>query len=625
MDFTSLQTAALLIAVSLVGALVPLHRRWSDRGLHLFVAVSAGIFLGTVFLHLLPHLAGAEGTAGVGRVSAPSMAPWIAALAGLLFLFALEKVWLPSLAGSSAPDPHRSLWRVTWVGLALHSVAEGVALAAVLEQPAARTQLLFSILVHKATESFSLATVMRLANVGGGKAALFLIAFAGLGPLGLLLGGALQTHAGDAAAHAGSIDGILTGFACGTFLYVAACDLLPEVFHGVERPGLKLAAVVTGILATAVTLPRLAWARDFAVDVGQESWAVLLDISPFLLVGFAIAGVLHQFIKAEWLTRHVAKENLRSVTLASLLGAPLPLCSCSVVPVAVSMRRAGASKGATSAFLIATPETGVDSITVSWALLGPFLTVARFVGAIVSAIFTGAAVSWFVRRGYDRAGPGERPAGDTAAIHVHAEAAPRAARPPPRWWTRVLRYAFVEMMDDLAGSLVVGILISGIIAAAIPPSVFENPLARGFPGMLVMLAIGIPTYVCAAASTPIAATLMMKGMSPGAAFVFLLASPATNLGSLVMLTKHLGKRVVIAQVVALSIVTLALGWLVDLVYVRMDVAPAVALGPAGEHAPAWFELASAGVLLALIALAFVRTGGTRSLLDRLRGVPQPTA
>jgi zinc transporter ZupT len=240
---TPFQTAASLFAVSLGGALLPLHRRWSERGLHAFVAVAAGVFLGTVFLHLLPHLASSHPEV---TSSARALAPWAAALTGLLLLFAVERVWLPSSAGPTEADPHRALWLATWVGLGMHSLAEGIALPAILEDPAVRTQLLLSIFLHKATEAFSLATVMRLARLGGAKSALLLAAFAVISPLGILLGGELSQAFGG-------LDRILTGFACGTFLYVAACDLLPEVFHDGDRRIGKLVAVGVGVLATAVT------------------------------------------------------------------------------------------------------------------------------------------------------------------------------------------------------------------------------------------------------------------------------------------------------------------------------------------------------------------------------------
>lgn len=643
-----LQIALVLFLASVAGSLLPLYRRWSDRGLHVFVAVAAGIFLGTIFLHLLPHLAGADlGGEHAGHAHAEGsgehgggIMPWAAALAGLLLLFALEKVWLPkwrrAASLGSAVDPHTGLWAATYAGLSLHAITAGVSLSAILADPTARTQLLVSVLLHKATETFSLATVMRLANLGTRRMVALLLLFAAIEPAGLLVGSRLAGIAPD-------VDRAILGLACGTFLYVAICDLLPEVFHGADRPAVKLVAVIAGIASTAITLPRLASTLEFARAALAESLRVFVEFAPFLIVGFLVAGVLNQVLRIERFTRFVRGDDLKSVGIAALAGAPLPLCSCSVVPVAVALRRAGASKGATSSFLIATPETGVDSLTVTWALLDPVMTIARPIGAILSAIFTGSIVNVVVRRGWDREperaplppapaascchaeSASTPPEGDAAHAHEHdADHGGHAHAPQARgsWLSRVLRYAFVDMLDDLSGSLIAGTLISGIIGVLVPASIFESPIAHGIPGMLMMLAIGIPMYVCAAASTPIAATLILKGMDPGAAFVFLLASPATNLGSLFVLGRELGARVVLVHVAALALVTLALGFAIGFVYEALSLAPRATLGAVHDHAP-WLGIASAVLLGAFMLVSLVRTRGASEVLGRLRSVGRP--
>lgn len=655
MEPSATQIALILFLVSCAGALLPLYGRWSDRALHVLVALAAGIFLGTIFLHLLPHLAGVDvdGAHAAHEHASTGLLPWAAALAGLLLLFALEKVWLPTwsrIVSSSAgvSDPHTGLWAATYVGLSLHALTAGVSLTPILADPTARTQLLVSVLIHKATESFSLATVMRLGNLSTTRMVLLLSLFAAIEPAGLLFGSGL-------IGIAPGIDSAIMGLACGTFLYVAVCDLLPEVFHGNERPFLKLLSVVVGIGATALTLPRLESVLQFVKDVARESLNVFVEFAPFLMLGFLIAGVLSQLVRLGRLTRFLRGDDLKSVALASLIGAPLPLCSCAVVPVAVSMRRAGASKGATSAFLIATPETGVDSVTVTWALLDPVMTIARPIGAIVSAIFTGSAVNLFVRRGWDR----ERAPAETAraahacchtaepesntptvAHHAHVHDAPahvhRAhgheehaqAPEPPRapskgpWFVRVLRYAFVEMLDDLSASLLVGTLLSGLIAVLVPSSIFTNPALHGFGGMLLMLAIGIPVYVCAAASTPIAAMLILKGLNPGAAFVFLLASPATNLASILVIGRELGTRVVLVHVLALSVVTLGLGLAIDALYAAFAITPRARIGVVHEHAP-WLGTACAILLGVLMLVSFLRARRTSEALSRVRDVARP--
>lgn len=630
MDVTPLQTALLLLLVSFAGALLPLYRRWSERGLHVFVSVSAGIFLGTIFLHLLPHLAGVDaghGHAEPASDSAGSIGPWFAALVGLLLLFFLERVWLRRLTTASGADPHTVLWLATYAGLSLHSFTSGIALNAILEHPSARTQFLGAILIHKATETFSLATVMRLAGLRNARAFTLLFVFAAIEPLGLLFGSQLV-----ATNHA--FDTLLTGFACGTFLYVAVCDLLPEVFHGVDRPLVKLASVLVGIAITAVSLPQVAIVSDFAQRVLSESVHVFVDMAPFLIIGFVLAGVLNQVMKPAWLTRRLAGDDFKSVAIASLIGAPLPLCSCSVLPVAASMRRSGVSKGATSSFVIATPETGVDSLLVSWALLDPFLTVARPLGALVSAMGAGSVVNWFVRRGLDEAPRAAAPSAPNVAAcddhghdhdhagHAHsAPAAPREVARAEGWLPRVARYAFVDMLDDLLPSMLLGILLSGLIAAVIPAELFRSPWAHGFSGLFLMLAIGIPVYVCAAASTPIAAALILKGMSPGAAFVFLLAGPATNAGSLVVLSRVLGGRIVLVQTIALAVITLILGWGVDQLYPMLGLTASASVGQVTRHLPEWMSQACALALAVLMCISLVRTHGARSVLPDLSVAP----
>jgi len=591
---------------AMLGALLPLHKRWSRRGLHRFVSIAAGIFLGSLFLHLLPELAaGGEHAHGaesaLEQATEPSMLPWAALLGGFLLLFVVERVWLQGRESSEGHDSHSVLLSATFVGLALHAFTMGVGLSAVLDHNHGGWSLLASLLPHKAAEAFSLAAVMNLAHVSRARSMSYLVLFAAITPLGLVFGH-LSTALGGAAAP------LLTGFACGTFLYVAVCDLLPEVFHDTERSWTKLGWVLLGIGIVVLTLPDVAdHVPGFFSTTLREAALLFEDMAFYLLFGFLIAGLLSQVLKPELLTRHLSRNDAASVTKASLIGAPLPLCSCSVLPVAVQLRKAGASKGATSAFLIATPETGVDSVAVTWALLDPFMAVARPIGAVLSAIFTGGLVSLFVNKGWDREAA---PAVDAEAAcatdeccddeHVH--------EPEPGGFVqRMLRFAFVDMLDDLAGLLLIGLLLSGALAAALPDGFFENPVTQGFGGMLLMLVVGIPIYVCAAASTPIAATMIGLGLSPGAALVFLLASPASNLASLVALSRSLGKRVMILHVFGLAASALALGLLVDALYPLLDLAPIAE--SAGEHSmmPSWVSRASAILLAGLIVLSFLRT------------------
>jgi zinc transporter ZupT len=248
------QAALLLAAVSALGALLPLHRRWSERGLHVFVAIATGVFLGTIFLHLLPELAAAtardaDTDAGGSSGHAVALLPWWAALVGLVLLFVLEKVWLGRRrrGDGARGDPHDVVCFATFIGLSVHSFVTGLGFSGVVTEPALLWPLVTSVAVHKAGEGFSLATVMRLAHLPTPRALALLAVFCIATPVGLLIGAQLAT--GDSAAR---VTPLLTGLACGTFLYVAVADLLPEVFHGARDGAPRIVGLLVGIGVAAV-------------------------------------------------------------------------------------------------------------------------------------------------------------------------------------------------------------------------------------------------------------------------------------------------------------------------------------------------------------------------------------
>lgn len=607
LELTTPLIALAFFLATLLGALPPVLRRWGDRSLHLFIALSAGLFLGTVFLHILPELglleAGGEHAGHDHSGEAALLAPWTAALVGFLGLFLLEKVWLRGYQEREARDPHQLVWVSTYIALSLHALAGGLGLAAI----DAKWIVILPVLWHKLTESFSLTTVLRLAGVRSGGTWLLVVLFALATPAGYFAGDSLLSLGSETEA-------ILIGLAGGTFIYVAACDLLPEVFHNVGQPAPRVFALVLGILAAGL-FPHHA-TTDFGAGFFSElllaSWAVFVSMAPYLLFGFLVAGLLSQWLDPARLSRWVARDDLRSVGVASIVGAPLPLCSCSVVPVAASLRRAGAGKGATSAFLVATPETGVDSISVTYGLLDPLMTVVRPVASVASAVLVGLGVNVFVKSGQDdepRAGLEEAAPEDCCATEDAAgDGTGAAAEPSPRggFLARALRYAFVDMLDDLAGALLLGVLLSGLIAVLIPESAFDSALLQGPGGIFLMLLIGVPIYVCAAASTPIAASLILKGLSPGAALVFLLAGPATNIATLSVMTRYLGKRVVVLHVAALALVTLGFGFLVDGLYAWLDITPSATLAAEHEGPAGYAMLAAAGLFGLLLVAALWR-------------------
>lgn len=602
----------LLFAVNLLAGAPLLLGNWSNRILHRFVGLSAGIFLGTVFLHLVPELA----EASAENADAPGMlggrGPWIAMLCGFLLLFFIERVLLVGDSDEeedSHDHRHRVLWYASLAGLAIHAAVAGVGLAAVGEVSESNlgmgiTVFFLAILLHKASESLSLATVMRLAGLPKMRSFVYLAGFSLITPAFLYLGSSFFDPGSTKAA-------LFMGLAAGTFLYVAVCDLLPEVFHG-ERRLPEAAALILGVI-----LAGAGESDTFLVDMFVALVDVFLEMSAWLLFGFFIAGLISVWLNPARLKPWLAERSVKSVVVASLVGAPLPLCSCSVLPVAISLRRAGASRGATSAFLISTPETGVDSVAMSAGLLDPFLTIVRPIGAIFSAIFTGLLVN--ATEDPNEVDPGQVGAESTCQVHGdhthgHSHDAPDVdsvdSAPEDRPTFRsAMRFAFVDMMDDLAGAIVFGLAISAGIYALLPPEVFELPIFSGAWGYLVMLLVGIPIYVCASASTPIAAAMIVKGLSPGAAVVFLMASPATNTSALFVILRELGKRTLIAYLAGLAICTLLVGYAVDAGYRILEITPVMGIGEGdiGHEHTNPFSIAAAVVLAVLLARSLWRT------------------
>lgn len=300
-----------------------------------------------------------------------------------------------------------------------------------------------------------------------------------------------------------------------------------------------------------------------------ETWWLLREMGPWLVLGFSVAGLLHVLIEPEMIERHLGGRGLAPVFKASAFGVPLPLCSCGVLPVAASLKQHGASRGATAAFLISTPQTGVDSIAVTYSLLGPVLAIVRPVAALVSGILGGGLID--AGGGAERQtaadAPSSPPPGPTSRF-AGLPTLPVFTPPPPRRTflgelRKALHYGFVTLPRDLARPMAWGLLAAAAIGIAIPDDFFAGTLGDGWLGMLAMMLLGIPIYVCATASVPVAAALMAKGISPGAALVFLMTGPATNTAALATIWKLLGKRSVGLYLGAIAVSALAAGFLLD--------------------------------------------------------------
>jgi uncharacterized protein len=341
---------------------------------------------------------------------------------------------------------------------------------------------------------------------------------------------------------------------------------------------------------------------DALVGILRESWAVLNESSPFVLFGFTIAALMKSFIPDDFVARQLGNNRPFAVLKAAIFGVPLPLCSCGVIPAAMGLRKQGASRGATTAFLISTPETGVDSIAITYALIDPIMTVFRPVAAFVTALVAGAIEERF---GTDQEKEMEaKPVDVKPACCCCEGCAMEAPLEALSRWKQIadgFKYTFGELLADIGLWLLGGIIIAGAIGYFMPDNFFEGSLGSGIVPMLLMLVVGIPLYICATSSTPIAAALLMKGLSPGAALVFLLAGPATNAATMLVVRKMLGKRSLAIYVGSIAVVSLLMGLTLDLLYTSMAIKITPAIGSAVESEGGWVGIAGSIVLVALIA------------------------
>jgi len=313
---------------------------------------------------------------------------------------------------------------------------------------------------------------------------------------------------------------------------------------------------------------------------------MLEEAGVYVVGGFLAAGLVFVLVSRDWLTRHLGGRGPASVLKAALVGVPLPLCSCSVLPTAYALRRKGAGRGATISFLISTPETGVDSIAVTWALMGPVMAIVRPVAACITAVAAGLAESL---RGE---GGGEPVLEAVACGLCHSDACEHTE--PVGRWGRFWRFVLFEMGDDVGPSLALGLVLAGLVSALVGEETFTEYLANPWLSMVVMLVIGLPLYVCATASTPLAAALVLKGLNPGAALVLLLVGPATNLATILTVGRMLGKASAALYVGTIAVVSLGCGAALDALAGALAID--LTAGRAAEVVPEPVRLAGAAVL-----------------------------
>ncbi|RUR34338.1 SO_0444 family Cu/Zn efflux transporter [Vreelandella nanhaiensis] len=329
-----------------------------------------------------------------------------------------------------------------------------------------------------------------------------------------------------------------------------------------------------------------------------ELLQIALTAAPWLLLGLVIAGLIKAWLPEHLLQRWMGGRGLGSIVRAAVIGMPLPLCSCGAIPTAIALHRGGAGRGPTTSFLISTPGVGVDSILLTSVLLGPLMAVVRVAGALVTAIVTGLLV------GFTRETKTPAPAtsgGCCASSGCHA---PDANTGEPSGLKAGLRYAFSDLLDDISAWMFAGLLLAGVLVTLVPPDTLAY-YSGGLLALMLMAVVGIPLYICAAAATPVAAGLLLAGISPGMALVFLLAGPITSLATLAILRRELGNPALVVYLASVLAVTVLVGWVFDTMLGMTGWNPVEQASEVQELLPIWLEWSALGIL-ALVAIRPVR-------------------
>lgn len=377
----------------------------------------------------------------------------------------------------------------------------------------------------------------------------------------------------------------------------------------------------------------------------QNFVSLFLESAPWLLLGLLVAGIMHELVPVSFLERHMGTNSSASIAKAAVIGAPLPLCSCGVIPAALGLRRSGASKPSTVSFLVSTPETGVDSVSVSYALLGPLFAIVRPIAAILSAMYAGFMVRWFdneTLRASTQA-PSSCCSSETVAAPTScceettvvadsccAETSAQSAnnsdskKPEkgPNKVTRVISYASGKLLADIMLWLLIGLALAAAIQTWVPTD-FLTRWGDGLVAMLVMAFIGVPMYICATASTPLAVGFLAAGLSPGAVLVFLMAGPATNVSTMGMIKQEMGSKTLVLYLFSVVSASVGFGYLLNALVGQFNLQHLIQTGSAlhthGANVQAIYAL-SGVVLAGLITRLYYL-----QLMARFRARGKPSA
>lgn len=346
--------------------------------------------------------------------------------------------------------------------------------------------------------------------------------------------------------------------------------------------------------------------KELITGFFDNTWDLTAEMAPYLLFGFAVAGLLHLLFRRDFIQRFLGKPGLGGVVKASIFGVPMPLCSCSVIPIAASLRKSGASRGATASFLSSTPQTGVDSIMATYSLLGGAFAIVRIIVAFVCGIVTGYLIELFCKEK-------PKPAIPEMANLSFTPIKPETSEPElsccsskkeKRGWRECLHYGFITLPTDLAGALIVGLVLAGLITTLLPGDMLHGSLSSGPLAFLFATIISLPLYVCATGSIPMAYALIAAGLSPGAALVLLITGPATNTATIVTVWKMLGRTPTIIYLVSLLVIS----WLAGALFnasISGEISSMADHHGHHHHISAWQHLSGAALVGLLVVNLFL--------------------
>ncbi len=325
---------------------------------------------------------------------------------------------------------------------------------------------------------------------------------------------------------------------------------------------------------------------NYVVNFLEAIWGIFLEMSPYLLLGFLIAGILNVVVTKKLVTRYLGKRGIWSSVKAAILGVPLPLCSCGVIPTGISFRKNGASAGATNSFLISTPQTGVDSMLITYSMMNIYWAILRPIAAFVTGIAGGIITDKLVKD-------------DSITAQTVEQFEPSIA--PDSIFKRIFRYAFIDLLSDISRQLLLGIVLAVLFMLLIPPNLFTEYLHSPLLNMVIILVISVPLYVCATGSVPIAASFLLVGMSPGAVLVFLMAGPATNAATITVLWRSIGKKATLIYLATIIVGSMAFGMVIDYGIIDTQLFVNVpALNQPHVHGTDWVAVLSSILLIALL-------------------------